>query len=176
MRTRLLAVCLLPLLLGTAAACGESNDGRGVASVDGSAAASVTPSLSRLDLLTRLSQCMREHGVPMADPEVEGDTVRQGRYEKGAVSEDTEIKAEEACKQYRPPQERGPGMDLKKELARRFARCMREHGVEKFPDPDPDGPTRVSSEVGADPRYPQARQACDAQTDAAFRSMRPSPS
>jgi hypothetical protein len=170
----MLVVGLLPLLVLAAAACTRSDDGKGVASVGGSATPSVTPSVSRLDQLTRYSQCMREHGVPMADPEVDGDTVRQGRYDKGAVSADTEIKAEEACKQYRPPQERGPDVDLKSELARQEARCMREHGVENFPDPNPDGPTRISEEVGGDPQFAEAREFCRAQTTAALASARPS--
>jgi len=173
MRKRFLVFCLLSLGLVTAAACSTSDDGRGVASVGGTAAPSATPSLSRLDLLTRFSQCMREHGVPMTDPEVDGDTVRQGHADKGAAR-DKLFPAEDACKQYRPAQEVGPVMDLKNELARQEARCMREHGVENYPDPGPDG-TRVPSEVGADPDFMDARETCRAQTDAEFASRAPSP-
>ncbi|GAA3830918.1 hypothetical protein GCM10022226_59780 [Sphaerisporangium flaviroseum] len=173
MRTRFLAVCLLPLLLATATACTTSNDGKGVASVDGSTSPSATPSLSRVDQLLKYSQCMREHGVPMGDPQVDGDGVREGRMEPGFDKTKADT-ADAACKQYRPPQERGPQSALKEELARGFARCMREHGVEKFPDPNPNGPTRVGQSVGEDPQYPEARKTCDAQTDKAFASSRPS--
>ncbi|GAA4557760.1 hypothetical protein [Planotetraspora kaengkrachanensis] len=173
MRKRLLAGCLLPLLLVMAAACSKSDDGKGVASVDGTATPSVTQSVSRLDQLIRYTHCMREHGVPMTDPEVDGDTVRQGHADKGAAG-DKLFPAEDACKQYRPPQEVGPVMDLKKELALKESRCMREHGVENFPDPGPDG-TRVPSEVGADPDFMDARETCRAQTVAEFASRAPSP-
>jgi hypothetical protein len=168
-----LLACLLTLSPVTAAACSTSADGKGVASVGGSATPGMTPSLSGLDQLIMYTRCMREHGVPMSDPEVDGDAVRQSRYDKDAVSRDTEIKAEEACKRYRPPQETGPEMDFKNELQRQFSRCMREHGVENFPDPNPDGPTRIDESIGEDPQYGQARPICDAQVAAAFASFRP---
>ncbi|GII59309.1 hypothetical protein Pth03_76980 [Planotetraspora thailandica] len=174
MRKRFLVACLLPLVLVTAAACSKSDDGKDVASVDGSATPSATTSLSRLDLLTRFSQCMREHGVPMTDPEVDGDIVRRGRADKGAAG-DKLFPAEDACKQYLPAQETGPMMDLKKELALQEARCMREHGVENFPDPNPDGPTRISDEVGSDPDFMDAREFCRAQSEAKSASLAPSP-
>jgi hypothetical protein len=117
---------------------------------------------------------MREHGVPMTDPEVDGDTVRQGRPDKGAAG-DKLFPAEDACKQYRPAQETGPGMDLKKELTRTEAKCMREHGVENFPDPAADGTIQVPSEVGADPQYMDARQICRAQSELEWASRRPTP-
>ncbi|WP_205825486.1 hypothetical protein [Microbispora catharanthi] len=176
MRTGFLVVCLPPLLLVTAAACTNAADGKGVASVDGSTRPSASQSLSRMDQFLRYSQCMRKEGVPMTDPEVEGDNVRAGTYDKDSVDMRKVAAAEEACKQYRPPRETGPGMALKDELARRFARCMREQGVEKFPDPNPDGPTQTGPEVGQDPQYREARKTCDAQIDAASASLRPSPS
>lgn len=175
MRTRTLVGCLFPLLLlpVTVAACSKSDDGKGVASVAGSAAPSATPSLSRLDQLVRWTQCMREHGVPITDPEVDGTNVRRGIPDKAAAG-DKLFPAEDACKRYFPPQETGPETDQKNELARLFSKCMREHGVEKFPDPGPDGGTRIPSEVGADPQYWEARAACDAQSNAAWASMHPS--
>jgi hypothetical protein len=174
MRTRILAACLLPLLLVTAAACTKSKDGKGVASVGGSAAPSVTPSLSRLDQMIRYTRCVREHGVPMADPEVNGSDVKLGKADKGAAG-DKLYAAEDACKQYRPAQEVGPVVDLKHELARKFSKCMREHGVENYPDPRPDGQTRTSQEIGDDPQYLDAREICTAQQAAEFASRAPSP-
>ena len=44
----------------------------------------------------------------------------------------------------------------------KFARCMRAHGVPKFPDPDPNGLTNIGN-TGVDPNSPQfksAQQAC----------------
>ncbi|GIF53396.1 hypothetical protein Afe04nite_79350 [Asanoa ferruginea] len=152
--------------------CGSSDDAGGVASAGGAAPRpNVSPSVSRLDQMIIYTRCMREHGVPMADPEVEGETVRQGRYDKEAVSSAVERAAEDACAQQRPPQETGPGIDFKNGLARQFAKCMRDHGVADYPDPDPNGQTRVGPEIGQDPQYRDARKACDAEMDAATRSF-----
>jgi hypothetical protein len=172
MRTRTLAGCLLSFLLIAATACSKPDDGKDVASVGGTAVPSATPSLSKLDQMVRYTRCMREHGVPMTDPVADGTNVRRGTVDKDAAG-DKLFPAEDACKQFLPPQETGTGVDEKNELARLYSRCMREHGVEKFPDPGPDG-TRVPSEVGEDPQYPQARAACDAQINAAWASTHPS--
>ena len=75
------------------------------------------------------------------------------------MSEAAERAAEDACARHRPPQETGPGMDFKNEQSRQYARCMRAHGVADYPDPDPNGPTRVGPEIGRDPEYPDARAA-----------------
>jgi hypothetical protein len=57
--------------------------------------------------------------------------------------------------------------------AAEYSKCMREHGVENFPDPDSDGRTRITSGAagsqGLDPNNPQfqtAQKACE--------SLRPS--
>jgi hypothetical protein len=45
----------------------------------------------------------------------------------------------------------------------KYARCMRSHGVSKFPDPKPGGALVIGSKVGVDPNTPQfkaAQQAC----------------
>jgi hypothetical protein len=170
MRKAWWVLALAVVLLG---GCGSSSDdgGAGVASVGGTAQPNASPSVSRLDQMIIFTRCMREHGVPMADPEVEGDTVRQGHYDKDAVSESVERAAEDACAGQRPPQETGPGVDFKNGLAREYARCMRAHGVADYPDPNPNGQTRVGPEIGQDPQYPDARKVCDAEQDAATRSF-----
>jgi hypothetical protein len=166
------AWCVLALAVVLLGGCGSSDDGgAGVASVGGAAQPNASSSVSRLDQMIIFTRCMREHGVPMADPEVEGDTVRQGRYDKDAVSESVERTAEDACAGQRPPQETGPGVDFKNGLARAYARCMRAHGVADYPDPNPNGQTRVGPEIGQDPQYPDARKVCDAEQDAATRSF-----
>jgi hypothetical protein len=175
-RTRIPAAGLVPLLLllMAAAACSKPNDGDGVASAGGTAAPSLTPSLSKLDQMINYTRCMREHGVPMDDPVVQGDNVNPGRIDKGAAG-DKLFPADDACKHLRPAPEAGPQLDFKNELARRFAQCMRAHGVENFPDPAADGSgTQVSAEVGADPQFQEARETCKAQSDAEFRSGAPS--
>jgi hypothetical protein len=172
MSTRFLTAGLLLLLLVAAAACTASDDGEGVASVGGTAAPAASASGSRLDQLIQYTRCMREHGVPMTDPEVDGDYVRLGQIDKAAAG-DKLNPADDACKQYRPAQEAGPATDLKNELARNFAKCMRAYGVEDYPDPGPDG-TRVPPAVNADPDFMDARPICDAQEAAEWASRAPS--
>jgi hypothetical protein len=165
---------LIPLLLITAA-CTSAPDTPDVATVDGTATPRATTTASRLEQLIRYSQCMREHGVPMTDPQADGGGVREGRVEPGFDKSKTDA-AIASCQQFRPPRETGPQADLKTELSRLMARCMRENGVENFPDPNPDGATRIPDEVGADPQYPDAKRLCDARVDAAFASANAQPS
>ncbi|WP_063828611.1 hypothetical protein [Actinopolymorpha alba] len=161
MRKRVLAACLLPLLLVMAAGCSKADDGEGVASVGSSGPApSPTSSLSVLEQGIKYAQCMRAEGLPWPDPEVDGDTVRLRGLDssKGAVDADTLHKAEEACKQDRPVLN-APDMELKLEGALEYARCMRAHGVENFPDPDANGGFQLPQEQ-TDPDYDQARATC----------------
>jgi hypothetical protein len=161
MTRRVLAAGLLPLLLLAAAACAKTNDGSGVATVDGSAAPSATSTLSFQEQGLRHARCMREHGVPEADPVADGNgNVRVGGgYDKSAIDGDVLGKAIEACKQYQPvlsPDE----MSKKMDAAREESRCMRAHGVENFPDPEPDLRFDVSESVRHDPQYDEASAAC----------------
>jgi hypothetical protein len=42
-----------------------------------------------------------------------------------------------------------------------FARCMRRHGIQDFPDPDPSGRiAQPSNSVKASPRFAEAQKAC----------------
>ena len=161
MTRRVLAASLLPLLLVAAAACTRANDGNGVATVGGSATPSATPTLSFQEQGLRHARCMREHGVPEADPVVDGNgNVRVGGgYDKGAIDGEVFEKAQEACKQYQPvlsPDE----MSKKMDAAREESRCMRAHGVENFPDPEPDLGVNVPESVRQDPQYDEASAAC----------------
>jgi hypothetical protein len=168
MRTRILGGLLLLALMATVG-CSKSTDGGEVASVGGSARPSPTPSLSFLAQGVRYAQCMRQHNVPMPDPSVDanGDVHILG-VDKHALDEDVFASALRACEPYKPV---APPDLLNQKLAsaREYSRCMRAHGVESFPDPDPDGRIRLPDEQ-ADPDYDLAKAACDAQS----RSARPS--
>ncbi|GAA1260435.1 hypothetical protein GCM10009677_09690 [Sphaerisporangium rubeum] len=170
-RTRPSAAFLLALLLGTAA-CAQA-PGKDVASAGGSPAPGATQSAGLLAQGVRWARCLREHGVAQPDPEVvNGDGIRFGTYEKDSVDKDALKKAEQACKKYRPVLP-AADMAVKLELGRLFARCMREEGVESYPDPEPDGgfDTREADE---DPQAPRAREICQAKERSAAASARPS--
>jgi hypothetical protein len=157
----LLATGLLPLLLVATVACGKARNGNGVASVGGSATPSATPTLSFLEQGRRHARCMREHGVPEADPVVNanGGVRVGGGYDKDAVGDEVLRKAMAACEQYKPvldPDE----MAQKLAAAREESKCMRAHGVENFPDPQPNLDVNVPDSVRQDPQYDEASRAC----------------
>ncbi|GAA0391717.1 hypothetical protein GCM10009530_48780 [Microbispora corallina] len=171
---RILVACLPALALVTAAACAAPDDGKGVASLGGAATPRPTSSLSLVEQAVRYARCMRQHGVPLRDPEVNGGSVRiygvdRGLVDKGGVDADVLDRAQEACTSYRPvlpadeqARKRAGGLD--------YSRCMRAHGVEDFPDPDPDGRFSLPEEQ-TDPDYDRARATCRAQGQ----SARPTP-
>jgi hypothetical protein len=160
MSKRVLAVCLPLLTLVVATGCSTSNNGRGVASVSGSTVPSAMSSLSFAEQGLRHAQCMRAHGIPEADPQVQpnGGVRVGGGYDKQAVDQDMLSKAVEACKPYEPVLT-GPDRDLKLQGALELARCMRAHGVENFPDPDANGRFQLPEEQ-TDPDYDQAWATC----------------
>src|SRR5215218_10169877 len=117
------------------------------------------------------AQCMRQHGVDMPDPQFQGGGIMQrGPDEKTPRA--TVEKAEDACKEIREAMEPSepPSEEEQKEMkdaALAHARCMREHGIENFPDPvfEADGgiSIRLDKGAGVDPQdedFQKAQEAC----------------
>ena len=103
------------------------------------------------------SQCMREHGLSeFPDADAEGRI----RIKLGTIDPDSALfrEAGNACRELAPEgwgdTEQGPG-DAEVMLA--FARCMREHGLPDYPDPDPNAGLRIA----LDPNDPQAQTALE---------------
>ena len=106
------------------------------------------------DQSVRFADCMRENGVTaFPDPNAGGDQA----FVEGIQALDTSSaawkKAIGACKDLRPPGLLG-GRASSQEMRSRlkFAQCMRDNGVEDFPDPAEDGPlidtNRIPSAAG----------------------------
>jgi hypothetical protein len=165
MRTRTVAALTLLLALGPAG-CARSEDGAGVATaITGGATPGASPSASASsdpDAPLKFARCMREHGLPwFPDPNSDGGTaigVPDG-------TDPTKIQAaQEACKQFQEGGRIGkpPAADI--EALRQVAKCMRENGVPKFPDPKPDGRLEIDgSAVGmgpGDPTFDKADKIC----------------
>ena len=102
----------------------------------------------------KFADCMRENGVTaFPDPNAAGDQ----EFVEGIQSLDQSSAAWKraigACKDLRPPGLLG-GKASPQEMRPRlkFAPCMRDSGVEDFPDPTKDGPlidtTRIPSAAG----------------------------
>jgi hypothetical protein len=168
MRIReILAAGLLLTLASAGCARGGNNQNPGVATAQtGKPKVSSSPSVPAQDTreaALKFSQCMREHGMTwFPDPQPGGGLTI--RTPKGLDSKKMEA-AHEACKKYEPNGGVPPKMnaaDLEK--ARQMAQCMREHGVPKFPDPDPNGAIIIKrGELGSgpgDPTFDKAQQQC----------------
>jgi hypothetical protein len=86
------------------------------------------------------AQCIRANGYPeFPDPNADGQFMM--RRDQGMSFDDPQYRAaQEACQELRPP---GMGGDMddeeRMEMLLAFSRCMRDNGVEEFPDPDPGG-------------------------------------
>ncbi|WP_188190849.1 hypothetical protein [Nonomuraea sp. SYSU D8015] len=162
MRRTLIATALLGAL---AAGCGSQASGTGVASVSTgstppSAGATPTTTADPKEQGRKFAQCMREHGIPMEDPDAKGGggmELIDENIDKNKLREATE-----ACRAH------APFMDRKRldpegvEQLRRFARCMRENGVD-MPDPNPDGTFASGTARNFkhdDPQFKKAIEAC----------------
>jgi hypothetical protein len=158
------------LLVLSSAGCAKGADGDGVASASGTTkpSASASTSTSRdpqkdQEAFLEFAKCMREHGVPMNDPQFDGGGVNLSIPE-GTSKEQVDA-AQKECKQYMPnggePMKPDPEMQ---EKMRKFAQCMRENGVANFPDPSDDGGMMIDSDtLGMDPQsdaFKKAEQAC----------------
>jgi hypothetical protein len=125
------------------------------------------------------SECMRENGLEeFPDPGDDGSLL---------VSEDTGIdpasaefrEAEEACKDLSPQGDGGPGGGQPADLAkaREWARCVRDHGVPDFPDPEIDGNAAVVDMTGVgtggeDPTLDRALEECEGERPSGNLTMR----
>jgi hypothetical protein len=123
-------------------------------SASGGAAAGPSPSASAdpaqlLELGKRFAQCGRDHGYPdIPDPHIDGgylvwpddggpDLKERMRTLSEQVPECRVLLDQITAKNERRNNETPGPADLPKLQA--FAKCMREHGIDGFPDPKPDG-------------------------------------
>jgi hypothetical protein len=117
----------------------------------------------------KFARCMREHGVDMPDPSPgQGGKITMMMKPGSAGAKAKMDDAQKACQHILAsvnPPELSPEQEREfKEKALRFARCMREHGID-IPDPQFEGGGRMTQrmEDGADPnskRFRDAMEAC----------------
>ncbi|NRQ40645.1 hypothetical protein HII36_53880 [Nonomuraea sp. NN258] len=163
MRKTFIAAALLAV---STAACAGQPPTAGVASVQtgsGSPSASASPSatLDRAEQGRKFAQCMREHGVPMEDPDPNSGAGGLKTLAGQGVDKEKIKKAAEACRALAPGQDRArSGQDV--ERMRAFAACMRDNGVD-IPDPDASGefPSGTAGKFKPDdPAFQKAFEAC----------------
>jgi hypothetical protein len=168
MRRRLVGgLLVLPAMLGLAlAGCGKSGGDGGVATAGGSAkpsASAANADLSDADRQLKFTQCMRDNGIDMPDP----DPANAGKIQLGPDADPQKVKAAmDKCRQYMPGGGRAPKLDPgQAEQMRKFSQCMRDNGIPNFPDPQPDGTMQI--DIGAlgikdrdDPTLKAAQEKC----------------
>jgi hypothetical protein len=152
------------LLVSGVAGCSTAGNGDGVATAGGqSSSAAQAAGAGDQDRLVKYTQCMREHGVNM--PDVAPDSEGAVRMELPDGADPVKVEAaNKECKQYMPG-----GGEVRKadpqmvEQLRNVAKCMRDNGVTKFPDPDENGNIEIKAGPDLDPqsaRFKAAEQTC----------------
>jgi hypothetical protein len=161
MRKTTLAVVLAAFLL---TGCGSNEPDTQVASGSGAQSQSTAPtsapaSLSQDEMAVKFTQCLRENGLNVPDPEPGKGPMLKFDKNSGVTQEQVQ-KAMEACQQYNP-QGQGQANPQQEENGRKFAECMRKNGVEKFPDPKPGQQgIMIGPGVGDDPDFQKAQDTC----------------
>jgi len=139
------AVAGLSLL---AAGCGGGGS-RGVASVASSTTATTTTTQNGAAAAVPFSSCMRSHGVPnFPDPSAIDPRAFKATAVHLAASNPRFGAAARACNHLLPsrgsePQETAQQRRTRLADGLSFARCMRSHGVTRFPDPTAQGDLSV---------------------------------
>jgi hypothetical protein len=161
MTRKLGALAALAMLALIGAGCSNDSDDTGTGN---DAAANQTQAV-------KFAECMRDNGVSeFPDPDASGGLTIDGvvngsKLDPSSAAWETAIAA---CKELQPSGFTGDGerSPEEQEAALAFAQCMRDNGVEDFPDPTVDGPlidtSRMPGAPGAlsIPGFEQAQQAC----------------
>ena len=144
MKRRALAALAVVLLIVAGCSSGSAENGD-------------TPSgnenATNRDKAVRFSECMRDNGVSaFPDPDASGELTIDGIANGSSLDPNTAAfeQAISACKNLQPAGFTGHKRSAQKqEIALKFAQCIRDNGVEDFPDPTADAPlvdtTRIPS-------------------------------
>jgi hypothetical protein len=136
-RMRLVAVPML--LLTVLGGCAEKENRQQVASAGGGPAASASAPADQAAQGREFAKCMRAAGVEMPDPGPDGMVGMPAMRADDKAGTTKMEAAMEKCREFLPTGGEPPkasAEDLAK--ARDYAKCIREHGLPDFPDPDPE--------------------------------------
>jgi len=159
-----LLLALAPALLAGGCAAGASGDAPSVASLDDGATG--TPTSTPSGPLFEgdpagLSTCMEEQGAPIPPPTSSAGEFTY-TYPEGVSTAEADA-AFAACAQFLPGGGAPPDADPE-HLARlrELAACMRDHGVDDYPDPNPEGVIDIPPGSSIDPSSPEYTAAFEA--------------
>jgi hypothetical protein len=162
LRRRLLrtAACLAGLLAAAAivAACSQGSPGPGVANVASSASGASSPGGSASPDPLAFARCMRAHGV--TDYPDSGVLLGASPGTDLDYNNPTYRAARQACQSLRPVASLNPAQQAQANANQlKFAHCMRQHGITKYPDPDRDRVDLRGIDLNS-PQFKAAQQAC----------------
>jgi len=154
---RLTRTAVVPLLALALAACGSGGGKADVATAGGKAKSSPAAQTgNQKDQERKWAQCMRANGADV--PDEQGG---QAAVSSGETKDFT--KAMDKCRELMPS-----GGDLPKPKPeditklRAYSKCMRDHGLDKFPDPTSDGGILLEAKTIQDgPTFEKAAKACE---------------
>lgn len=165
MRSRWPAVAALALAALSLTGCGDavSRADDGIASAGGatpgaSASASASAPVDRQEAALKFAQCMREHGVDMADPGPDGGIRITSKKGDRAKTEQA-LKECEHLMQGAVRDGSGPIDQERYDQMVKYAQCMREHGID-MPDPKPGEPIRLRITKDQEAKAEEAKEAC----------------
>jgi hypothetical protein len=143
----LAALAMLAVISAGCSNGSAENSNTGAASSSGSASKAGTggnKNAAARDKAMKFSACMRKSGVSdFPDPNSSGELTIDEVANGSSLDTSTAAfdQARSTCKDLEPPgfagNKRSPAQQA---AALEFAQCIREHGVEDFPDPAPDAP------------------------------------
>lgn len=157
------AIVLAALLTTSCAGNSDPN----VASAPGSTQSNTAPGGE-----DAYSKCMRDNGAEVQSQEIPNNGTGQGTAQQGTVPQVDQEKqraAHEKCRQHLPDGGNPKPMNPEQlEQARKFAKCMRDEGVQ-YPDPKPedggDGAAKLPDGVDVhDPAVQEKIRRCSAKT------------
>lgn len=118
----------------------------------------------RQEAALKFARCMREQGIDFPDPVVTEGGLTRIEGPRGDPNDPAIRRAEEKCRPILAEGGPAPTEEERREADEnllRFARCMRERGID-LPDPQ-DGAMMIGPDVGIDPDDPafqRAQKAC----------------
>ena len=144
---------------GALAACGGNSS-----TTTTGASSQATSQQRAVAALTQFAGCMRSHGIPVPDPNAQGEiTGSQQLQQEYQASPQAQV-ALHACRQYlqNAVTQLTPANTAQYRHAQLlFARCMREHGI-SVADPDTTGQLHLDPQTvnKASPQFQRAARAC----------------
>jgi hypothetical protein len=149
------SVVAAPALSLLAAGCG----GEGSPRVANIASSTTTARPTTQNGAVAYTSCMRSHGVPAFPDPDSGGAIPKVSLQQLGVGDAQLQAAQQACKSLWPTISAAQQQRVSAQ-ALRFSRCMRNHGITDFPDPDSNGGIRIPDSVENAPGYGAVLNAC----------------